>query len=77
MRSTRPVEKAAIAGVSYGGLIAAEYAARHPQRVTDSFWCPRCADMAARRAAEPLSASPLPDVAAVLRDGADSGCGRK
>jgi pimeloyl-ACP methyl ester carboxylesterase len=27
------VDKAVIAGVSYGGLIAAEYAARHPQRV--------------------------------------------
>jgi 3-oxoadipate enol-lactonase len=27
------VDRAIIAGVSYGGLIAAEYAARHPQRV--------------------------------------------
>src|SRR5688500_17321323 len=27
------VEKAVIAGVSYGGLIASEYAARRPQRV--------------------------------------------
>src|SRR5262245_23685931 len=27
------IERAVIAGVSYGGLIASEYAARHPERV--------------------------------------------